>query len=41
MLNEPIISAGHTGFFRRTAKDPRIAETPLGTNRLRKTSAKW
>lgn len=34
MLNEPMISVDHTDFFRRTAKDSRIAETPLGTNRL-------
>lgn len=36
MLNEPMISAEHSGFFRTTAKGPRTAEPPLG-----KTSVKW
>lgn len=34
MLNEPMISADHPGFIRRTAKDARTAEPPLGTNGL-------
>lgn len=34
MLNEPMIFAHHPGFFRKTAKDPRRAEPPLGTNGL-------
>lgn len=34
MLNEPMISADHPVFFRTTAKDPRTAELPLGTNGL-------
>lgn len=34
MLNKPMISADQPGFFRTTAKDPRTAELPLGTNGL-------
>lgn len=42
ILNEPMISADHPGFFRTTAKDPRTAEPPLGTDGLTgKWSGKW